>query len=217
MANTYKPLLVKYLSGTRSYTCKNIRLQVPPEVFHPGFFFSTKLLLNFLDRFSLAGKTVLELGAGSGLLSIYAAKKKAKVTASDINPVAISTLRKNKFQNGVEFSVIESNLFEAIPVQPFDLILLNPPFYKKTPLTMKDHAWYCGENGEFFQRLFAGLETYLHSRSEVLMVLCEGCDREMITALAEAHSFQMHCMLTKANLVEKNFIYRITKANDETQ
>ena len=72
---TYRPILVSYLSKTRFYTCNDIRLQVPPQVFHPGFFFSTKLLLAYMEGLPLYGKNFLELGAGSGLIAIHAAKK----------------------------------------------------------------------------------------------------------------------------------------------
>jgi release factor glutamine methyltransferase len=215
VAKTYRPLLVKYLAGTRSYSYQNIQLEVPPEVFHPGFFFSTKLLLQVLAHLPLRGKTVLELGAGSGLLSIYAAKNDARVTATDINPIAINTIRKNSFQNKVELAIVESNLFNAIPKRRFDIILLNPPYYKKQPLTWKEYAWYCGANGEFFQQLFAGLDRYMHRHSEVLMVLCDGCDLEMIHEAARVHHFNLTCIQKRRNLVEKNFIFRIGKTDEE--
>jgi release factor glutamine methyltransferase len=103
---TYKPLLVKYLSTTKSYQYKGIKLIIPPEVFHPGFFFSTKLLLRYINQFFLQQKTFLELGAGSGLIAIYAAKKNAIVTATDINPVAIEYLKKNSDVNNVSITII---------------------------------------------------------------------------------------------------------------
>lgn len=215
VAKTYRPLLVKYLAGTRHYVYQNIRLEVPPDVFHPGFFFSTRLLLKAMVPLSLQGKTVLELGAGSGLLSIYAAKRGARVTATDVNPIAVATLRKNSFRNKADLTVIESDLFNALPLRRFDLVLLNPPYYKKKPLSWKDHAWYCGENGEFFQRLFAGLAPYLHPRSVVLMVVCDGCDLDMIHAAAACSGFRLTCMRTTRNLVEKNMIYQISQTDEE--
>src|SRR5690242_9706920 len=108
VSRTYKPLVVKYLSKTRVYKYGDIRLEVPPQVFHPGFFFSTKLLLNYVKEFALKDKTFLEPGCGSGLISIYAAKKGATVTATDINPVAIECIRKNSLQNNVELTIIQS-------------------------------------------------------------------------------------------------------------
>src|SRR5436190_4609705 len=92
---TYKPFLEKYLSKKRTYTYENIKLQVPPEVFHPGFFTSTQFLLQYIRKLNLGGKSFLELGAGNGFISIYAAKQDAKVTASDINPVAVEFLNLN--------------------------------------------------------------------------------------------------------------------------
>jgi release factor glutamine methyltransferase len=209
ISNTYKPLLVKYLSGTRHYRYQNIHLEIPPEVFHPGFFFSTRLLLRYLSRLSLANKTLLELGAGSGLISIYAAQQGANVTASDISPVSVQAIRKNKFKNKADMTVVESDLFAAIPIQAFDFIVINPPYYKKKPLSWKDYAWYCGEDGEYFKGLFAGLSQYIHTSTEVLMILCDACDVEMIKEVASAHSFHMNCVQTSQNLVEKNFIFQI--------
>jgi len=211
VSRTYKPLLVKYLTGTRRYRYKNIELQIPPDVFHPGFFFSTKMLLRYISRQSIVGKTFLELGAGSGLIAIYASRLGAVVTASDINPSAIATLKKNKQVNKADFAIVYSDLFDAFPSTKFDFIAVNPPYYKKAPVTNKDHAWYCGENGEYFDRLFAGLQNHTHHHSEVVMVLCDGCDLEMIKSLAMKHFYSMTCVEKTINLLEENFIYKIQR------
>ena len=210
---TYKPLLGYYLSFTRTYSYQNIRLQVPSNVFHPGFFFSTKLLLRYLSNIPMAGKLFLELGAGSGLISIVAAQKGATVTASDINKTAIRTLKKNAQDNGVKISVLESDVFQSISRKCFDLIAINPPYYKKQPISVKEYAWYCGEKGEFFQQLFSGLDHFIHSQSEVYMILCDDCDLDMISRYANEHLFKMNCVATFSNLLEKNFIFKIEKVD----
>ena len=211
VAYTYKPFLEKYLSKKRVYTHGNIRLQIPPEVFHPGFFTSTQFLLQYIKKVPLYGKKLLELGAGNGLISIYAAKHRAKVTATDINPVAVEYLQINGEENNVQLNIIQSDLFENIPLYQFDIIAINPPYYKKDPKTLLDHAWYCGENGEFFYRLFAQLSKYVHKDSQVIMVLCDGCDIEMIGDAANQNGFQISCVQTKQSMIEKNFIYTIQK------
>jgi len=214
VAKTYKPLLENYLSRTRSFSFQKIQLVIPPEVFHPGFFYSTKLLLRCLSRLPIANKTFLELGAGSGLLSIYAAQQGAHVTASDINPVAISVIRKNAIQNGVALTTVESDLFASISPQAFDFILINPPYYKRKPATWKDYAWYCGENGEFFSGLFAELKNYIDIRSVVLMVVSDACDLKLIKSMAAEYSFYLECILKTRTLLETNFVYRILKTNE---
>jgi release factor glutamine methyltransferase len=211
VAHTYKPFLEKYLSKKRIYTYRNISLQIPPEVFHPGFFTSTLFLLQYIKNLQLQGKKFLEPGAGNGLISIYAAKHRAKVTATDINPVALEYLKINSIENNAELNIIQSDLFENIPLQQFDIIAINPPYYKKTPQTLLDHAWYCGENGEFFFKLFGQLPAYMHKYSEVLMVLCDGCDIEMIEDAARKNGFKLNCAETKQTLIEKNFIYKIER------
>ena len=211
VAHTYKPLLVKYLSKTRVYKYKDIRLDISPQVFHPGFFFSTQLLLQYISKLPLQEKNFLELGCGSGLISIVAAKKEARVTATDINPVAVELLQKNSRQNKVEIRIIQSDLFQDIPEQQFDIIAINPPYYKKKPVTAQDHAWFCGENGEYFSALFDTIDNYVHNDTEILMVLFEGCDMEMITGFAAKNGFVLNCVYTKKNMLEKNFIFRIEK------
>ncbi|HYE53292.1 MAG TPA: HemK2/MTQ2 family protein methyltransferase [Chitinophagaceae bacterium] len=211
VSRTYKPLLVKYLSGTRRYASKGLTLEIPPQVFHPGFFTSTKLLLRNICKLELRNRTVLELGAGSGFIAMQTAKQGAVVTATDINPVAIEYLKKNSKRNGVAVRIIHSDLFDNIPLEAFDIIAINPPYYKKDPQTPGEYAWYCGRKGEYFERLFEGLGNYIHESSVVLMVLCDGCDMDLIINMALQKGFRMQCMAESRNLVEKSFVFHIEK------
>jgi release factor glutamine methyltransferase len=212
ITHTYQPLLKRYLAKERTYKYNGLQLRIHPEIFHPGFFFSTKLLLSQLDTIPMKGKKLLEMGAGSGLIAMSAARKKAIVTATDINPVAVEYLYRNSRANSTTINILEADVFDGIPTAAFDIIAINPPYYKKDPQDFAEHAWYCGENGEYFKKLFGRLAGYIHSESQVLMVLCDGCDIEMITSYGRENFFTMTCILTKKNLVETNYIYSITKA-----
>lgn len=207
--HTYKPLLERYLSRPRQYTHRGIVLDIPPQVFHPRFFGSTGLLLRQLRTLEVKGQTLLELGAGSGLLSMVAAQKGAVVTATDINRTAVRYLLANKKRNGVELAVIHSDLFQQIPPQRFDLVLINPPYYRGQPQTEKDYAWYCGENGEYFEALFRDLGRYTHAGSEIYMTLCEGCAIEWIRERASVNGWQLHCVRTRRNLVERHYLFQL--------
>lgn len=209
ISNTYKPLLVKYLSLPRTYSYNGLRLTIPPEVFHPGFFHSTKLLLRYLRHKQLEQKSFLELGAGSGLISMWAVQKGAIVTATDINSIAVEFLEKNANSNKLNFSIVKSDLFSELAEFKFDMIVINPPYYRKTPVSHLDYAWYCGENGEYFEKLFKELKKYTHENTEVFMVLCDGCDMEMIKQFAMQNDFVMRSVYTQTTIVEKNFIFKI--------
>jgi release factor glutamine methyltransferase len=193
------------------YTYKGIRLVIPPAVFHPGFFFSTRLLLRYIAKLPLKDRSFLELGAGSGLIALYAARAGAQVTASDINQVAVHSLGMNSRSNLIPVTVISSDLFSNIPKQSFDIIAINPPYYKKQPKTPADYAWYCGEQGEYFQQLFGSLQSYMHAQSMVLMVLCDGCDLKMIEEMAASNGFRLACVFEKKNWIEVNYIFSIEK------
>lgn len=202
-------MVASYLSKTRRYRRNGIILDIPPQVFHPAFFFSTKYLIRYLASQNLQGKTFLELGAGSGLISFTAEKAGAMVTATDINPIAIEYLEKNKLSNRSGIRIIHSDLFQTLPEQEFDIIVINPPYYKKQPATELEHAWYCGEHGEYFERLFAGIKNYMNSETLALMILSDDGDIQMVKEIAKKH----HCSLTlldkKNFILETNFIYRI--------
>jgi release factor glutamine methyltransferase len=75
---------------------------------------------------------MLELGIGSGALSItlLCERPDAHVTATDINPEALVTARRNADTHQVSdrLTLIQSDWFEQIPPTPFDVILSNPPY-----------------------------------------------------------------------------------------
>ena len=212
IAVTYKPLLTKYLSKTRIYSYKGIGLLIHPDVFHPGFFFSTKLLYRYIEKQDLRQKRFLDLGAGSGLIAMLAARQGAKVLATDISPIAVEYLEKNSENNRIPIQIIHSDLFQKIPKQPFDIIAINPPYYKKQPQSNSDYAWFCGENGEYFINLFKDLQDYIHPKSLIWMILSDGCDLQMINELAQQSGFLMKVVFETENLIENNFIFKIEQS-----
>ncbi len=200
-----------YLAKERKYRYKGITVKIKPSVFHPGFFISTKLLQSYLEKLDLSGKSFLEPGAGSGFLSIYAAKNKAIVTSTDISKTAVQNISENAALNNVEINVIESDLFKNIPNRKFDFIVINPPYFPQKPETEKEYAWYCGNNFKYFHNLFNQLPGYMSSESNVIMILADVCDIVKIKEIAAENSFQLKEVFRKIVLWEANFIFRITR------
>ena len=210
-SKTLQPAVKKYLAKTRTYQYQNISLTIPAGVFHPGFFFSTKILLKHVLSLRLNEKKLLELGAGSGLISFVAAQKNAIVTAIDINELAIEYLHINSNRNNISIDIIQSDLFENIAQQTFDIIVINPPFYKKDPQTKADYAWYCGMNGEYFYKLFCSINKYINEHTTILIILSEDCDIDLIKNIASENDFILKLVHAKKNLLEQNFIFNIEK------
>ncbi len=211
MNKFYKPAVKRYLSRERSYVYGGLRINIAPGVFHPGFFFSTKILLHCLKQFDLKNKTVLELGSGSGLISLVAAKKGAIATATDISEKAFRNIEQNREANQLEVEIIHSDLFQHIPKIFFDLIIINPPYYKGKIRHEDDHAWYAGEQLEYFQKLFHQLPSYINERTKTLMVLSDDCDITRIKSIASDYHFKFHLAYSKKKFLETNFVFEIKK------
>ncbi len=203
-----KKIFFKYYSKSRVYVYKGICVTVHPEVFPPHFTISTKIFLDFLSKQNLNGKSVLELGCGSGIISLLCASKGAIVTASDINKIALQKLKEASAANDLAVDVIYSNLFESISSTFFDYIIINPPYYPKTPKNTKEEAWFCGENFEYFENLFHQLSTKLQFKN-TLMILSQDCDLKRIQTISSNYNLKMQLIVKKRKFFEENYIYTI--------
>lgn len=102
-----------------------IRLD-PGMAFGTGLHPTTQMCLVVLEEVMQPGAEVLDLGAGSGILAIAAARLGAgRVIAVDNDPVAVRTARENVVTNGVQgnVSVICGSLQEASG--SYDLVVVN--------------------------------------------------------------------------------------------
>ncbi|MGI6081352.1 MAG: 50S ribosomal protein L11 methyltransferase [Limnochordia bacterium] len=98
----------------------------PGMAFGTGIHPSTRLCLEVLEQTVAPGTHVLDVGTGSGILAIAAAKLGARVHALDIDPRAVSVARDNIGANGVMANVtVATGSIEDVQGMSFDIIVAN--------------------------------------------------------------------------------------------
>ena len=114
-------------------TWNSMDLFIPPTVYPPRE--DTDLLNEVLKTISPFGtKNLLEIGSGSGALSISAARLGWNVDACDINPFAVAATRHNAAEAGIEVLVSEGGIGpqdeQSYAWHPgsYDVVLWNMPY-----------------------------------------------------------------------------------------
>jgi release factor glutamine methyltransferase len=144
---------------------------VTPSVFNPKVPRTGEFLASLLDSTLISsGHAVLDMGTGSGVCAVLAAKYARRVVAVDINPAAVRCAEINALLNHLEhkIDVRHGDLFAAVPGERFDLILFNPPFLRGAPRDDRDRAWRSSDAAE---RFAAGLRAQLNPGGFALVLL----------------------------------------------
>jgi release factor glutamine methyltransferase len=208
----FKPFLKFYLKFNSSVRFNNLKVKVNKGVFHPKLFFSTSYLYDFLSQKNLQSKSFLEIGSGTGVLSLLAYQKGAKVTAVDIDENAIQNTQSNfdlNFGKNHPATIIKSNLFKELEPQVFEVVVINPPYFFKKIESSSQQAWYCGQEGEYFEELFSKFSEFTDKNSLVIMILAENCDIKRIQNIASNHQLHFNLLEQKKIMWEMNYIYQI--------
>ncbi len=129
-------------------SCQQIVLD-PSVIFGSGFHATTRLCLETLETLILESgeriRSVLDLGTGTGLLAIAAARLGVeRVTALDNNPLAVSVAKRNVELNGCgqQVEVYGYDVQDGLPDMQYDLVITN--LYKRLLLQLF-------ENQKFWQ------------------------------------------------------------------
>lgn len=153
-----------------------VTLETPEGVHAPTA--SSAQLANHIDI--RPGDCVLDLGCGSGVISIAAAKLGARlVMATDLNPDALDATRANASKNSVQEKVVtiasswydglEEHMLRMHGIRQFDVIIATPP---QTPGPKMFGPKYGGPHGiDKFMAIIEGIPPFLEPKSGRLWLL----------------------------------------------
>jgi release factor glutamine methyltransferase len=200
-----------YLIGNVPFGELTINVQPPILIPRPETEEWVYKLIDQLEPYETEIRSILDLGTGSGCIALALAHAfpEAQVTATDINPQALSLAQQNADQNKIKnIDFLESNLFQQIPQgEKFDLIVSNPPYiassYKKTldksVINWEDHgALFAPEEGlELIKKMINQLPNFLSNIKLPTKFVVE-CDPEQIAtiiSLCKKHNLNGHALI----------------------
>ena len=169
----------------------SIRLD-PGLAFGTGTHATTALCLEWLDGATLAGKTVMDFGCGSGILAIAAALLGAtRVWAVDNDPQALVATRENASRNHVN-SHFEIAPPESAPAGPVDVVLANILAAPLIELAGRFAAWLKPEGELVLSGILADQERELRAAYAPWFRFDRGAQREEWRRLDARRNSETH-------------------------
>ena len=162
-----------------------LEFEVPEGVYYPRE--DSLLLAKTLEKENLANKRILEIGCGSGFLSIVMARMGAEVIACDVADEAVKTTKENALANGIKIACTKSDIFSEIN-GIFDLIVFNPPYL---PDESNDKTYSGGKTGrEVIEKFVKQAKKHLEKDGKILLLISSLTGEKDVLSIFHAYSFK---------------------------
>jgi methylase of polypeptide subunit release factors len=149
------------------------------------------------------GKNVLEIGCGSGIITLYAAQKSRHVTAVDVSPEAVQNTKINLAAQRLEnVSVARSDGFQEVR-GTFDVVISNPPWVN---FELADPTRKWASSATLIPRLFRESGRFL-TDDGLLVISCPAAAEERLVGLARECGFSL--LATYPREKRKDFRIRV--------
>ena len=156
---------------------------------------------------------VLDMGTGSGIQAITAAKKKTvtSVLAVDKDPEAVKTVKElSKKIKHRELAAATSDLFTRVRGK-FDTIIFNPPYLPQDE-GVEDIALYGGKKGyEVVEKFLLASGKHLTRDGCILLLFSSLTNRAKVDEILEACLFEHTLEATQHLFMEELYVYKILK------
>jgi release factor glutamine methyltransferase len=183
-------------------------LILSPGVFNP-LLGEGSLLMSYCKN-HMFGSNVLEIGTGTGALSILASEQSKRIIATDISPLAVDCARKNVKRLNLEYfiEVRQGDLFEPVKGEKFDKIIFNPPFIEGQSKSFIENSYYdC--NYETLTKFFNNAKNYLTVDGAIILCFGSVGDINYLNWLITANHFNVQFITNRLMNNLQFFVYKI--------
>jgi len=116
---------------------------------HEGVYTPSDDTFLLLEMMTVDGdEKVLEIGCGSGIISLHCSVYGCDVLSVDKDQKAIENTITNAKQNDIDITVRKSNLFSNVTENDWNIIIFNPPYLPEDDLLKEDNRWDGGKRGD---------------------------------------------------------------------
>lgn len=156
------------------------------------------------------GRTVLDMGTGSGILAEEALKYSDYVVAADINPKCIKRINE-KFHGNDCIYAVQSDLFENVKGK-FGLIIFNPPYLPEDKREDPESARATtgGKQGwEIIERFLKGAKNHLEKDGKILLLFSSLTNKEKVGKLIRENNFTFKQIDSEKLAFEELYVYLV--------
>jgi methylase of polypeptide subunit release factors len=187
---------------------------VHPHVYPSDKFRTTNFLLDSIQPL-LKDAVICDMGCGMGIIGLFALQQGAKrVVQADINPLAVENAKANiAFYHYPDrkIQVFESNCFDNVPKQVFDVIVFNVPFHNE-PHDIEDPLEYAFHDPNFVstKKFLHQSVDYCHQNTDILIAFSNKGDVHGLEEIFDGSDFKWELWRkTNTDQEHDNRIYRL--------
>lgn len=157
-------------------------------------------VLDICKKYDKQSLRILDLCTGSGAIAISLSKiLNTQVFASDVSTKALKVAEKNNVMNNTKVEFIESNLFEKINGEKFDIIVSNPPYIKNEEIKSLSKqvqnepyiALAGGEDGlDFYRKIIDEAYKYINKNGYLCLEIGYDQKEDLIKLIKQNENYE---------------------------